>query len=40
MTQDLPSYIANDSAPLFPDVSAMSDEEFVNYESPPERLAF
>ena len=40
MKQDLPSYIANDAAPLFPDVSAMSDEEFNNYESPPERLAF
>jgi len=40
MNQDLPSYIANDAAPLFPDVSAMSDEEFNNYESPPERLAF
>ena len=32
MKQDLPSYIANDAAPLFPDVSAMSDEEFNNYE--------
>ena len=40
MNQDLPSYIANDAAPLFPDVSAMSDKEFMNYESPPERLAF
>jgi hypothetical protein len=40
MKQDLPSYIANDAAPLFPDVSAMTDEEFNNYESPPERLAF
>jgi hypothetical protein len=40
MKQDLPSYIANDAAPLFPDLSAMSDEEFGNYESPPERLAF
>ena len=40
MKQDLPSYIANDAAPLFPDLSAMSDEEFSNYESPPERLAF
>ena len=40
MKQDLPSYIANDAAPLFPDLSAMSDEEFCNYESPPERLAF
>src|SRR5918993_4045503 len=40
MKQDLPSYIANDAAPLFPDVSAMSDKEFCNYESPPERLAF
>ena len=40
MKQDLPSYIANDAAPLFPDLSAMSDEEFNNYESPPERLAF
>jgi hypothetical protein len=40
MKQDLPSYIANDAAPLFPDLSAMSDKEFDNYESPPERLAF
>jgi len=40
MKQDLPSYIANDAAPLFPDLSAMSHEEFCNYESPPERLAF
>ena len=40
MKQDLPSYIANDAAPLFPDVSAMSHEEFVNYDPPPERLAF
>ena len=40
MKQDLPSYIANDAAPLFPDLSAMSDEEFNNYKSPPERLAF
>jgi hypothetical protein len=40
MTQDLPSYIANDAAPLFPDLSAMSHEEFCNYEAPPERLAF
>ena len=30
----------NDAAPLFPDLSAMSDKEFVNYEAPPERLAF
>lgn len=40
MSNTLPSYIANDAAPLFPDLSAMSDEEFINYESPPERLAF
>lgn len=40
MSNTLPSYIANDAAPLFPDVTAMSHEEFINYESPPERLAF
>ena len=40
MKQDLPSYIANDAAPLFPDLSAMSHEEFINHEPPPERLAF
>lgn len=31
---------ANDVAPLFPDLSTMSDEEFVNYEPAPERLGF
>jgi hypothetical protein len=31
---------ANDAAPLFPDVSKMTDEEFGNYEPAPERLAF
>ena len=40
MSHDLPTYIANDAAPLFPDVSAMSIEEFNNYEPAPERLAF
>ena len=40
MKPNLPDYIANDAAPLFPDVLTMSDEEFSNYESPPERLAF
>lgn len=40
MQRDLPTYIANDAAPLFPDYESMSDKEFVEYESPPERLAF
>lgn len=31
---------ANDAAPLFPDLSTMTDEEFCNYEPAPERLAF
>ena len=31
---------ANDAAPLFPDLSKMTDEEFCNYEPAPERLAF
>ena len=31
---------ANDTAPLFPDLSKMTDEEFWAYEPAPERLAF
>ena len=42
MASTLPSYIAaaNDAAPLFPDLDAMSIEEFNQYEPAPERLAF
>jgi hypothetical protein len=31
---------ANDAAPLFPDLSEMSNDEFLDYEPSPERLAF
>lgn len=31
---------ANDAAPFFPDLSAMSMEEFADYEPSPERLGF
>ena len=40
MSHDLPSYIANDAAPLFPDIDKMTSEEWWDYEPPPERLAF
>ena len=40
MQQDLPSYIANDAAPLFPDTRAMTIDELNDYEPAPERLAF
>ena len=40
MTHELPSYIANDAAPLFPDYEKMTSEEWWNYEPAPERLAF
>ena len=40
MTEMLPSYIANDAAPLFADCSRMTTDELVEYEPPPERLAF
>lgn len=38
MTQDLPSYIANDAAPLFPDFKPY--DEWSGEEPPPERLGF
>jgi hypothetical protein len=40
MRQDLPGYIANDAAPLFPDTRAMTIDELNDYEPAPERLAF
>ena len=38
MKQDLPSYIANDAAPLFPEF--MKGDEWMDQDPPPERLAF
>ena len=38
MKQDLPSYIANDAAPLFPEL--MEGDEWMDQDPPPERLAF
>lgn len=40
MQNELPTYIANDATPLFPDFGCMSNAELAEYEPPPERLAF